>query len=317
MASFIAPTNNALSASTSLPPTSLLIRDKNAITLFQGPNVLDNGHPELSFSMSSALFPATAALRMPPIYDTSGNLLCLVPERERPAVYEPSSFTKLVEFDVTDATRAEFSNLGKYLVTWSMPTKGGESPTGNLRIWSVASGELVAHYSQKTFKPDLIQWAVDDTFCFRQVSNEIHVYDATASLVPNGTIAKVLHQGFTQFKIAKIENENKVNIAVFNPEAGGKPARVTLFAFQTNTATVEGPLNSRTIFGATEANLLWNKTGLTLLIHSQSDIDSSNNSYYGAMGLYLMSSKSDLSMKVEQTKEGPVHAVQWSPVGDR
>ena len=37
-----------------------------------------------------------------------------------------------------------------------------------------------------------------------------------------------------------------------------------------------------------KAALLWSSLGSSLLIHSHSDVDSSNNSYYGATGLYIM-----------------------------
>jgi hypothetical protein len=63
-------------------------------------------------------------------------------------------------------------------------------------------------------------------------------------------------------------------IAVFNPEAGGKPARISMFSYAhtdvrtdahtdivaaassaspQSQAEVQGPLNSRTVFSASEA----------------------------------------------------------------
>jgi hypothetical protein len=78
------------------------------------------------------------------------------------------------------------------------------------------------------------------------------------------------------------------SIAVFNPEASGKPARVTLYQFKPqsevevegilnvaitviiiiiiiiiimNMFYLSGPGNSRTMFAATDATLLWNSTG--------------------------------------------------------
>ena len=34
--------------------------------------------------------------------------------------------------------------------------------------------------------------------------------------------------------------------------------------------------------------MTWNSTNTSLLIHSHNDVDTSNNSYYGASGLYIM-----------------------------
>jgi len=62
---------------------------------------------------------------------------------------------------------------------------------------------------------------------------------------------------------------------------------------------------------------MWNSKSDALLIYAQSDVDKSNTSYYGATGLYLMFVNSDQSIKVEQSKEGPVHDVQWAPNGER
>ena len=60
---------------------------------------------------------------------------------------------------------------------------------------------------------------------------------------------------------------------------------------------------------------MWNSLGTALLIHAYSDVDAS--SYYGATGLFLMQAHAEVAIKVEQSKDGPVHDVQWSPTGDR
>jgi len=86
---------------------------------------------------------------------------------------------------------------------------------------------------------------------------------------------------------------------------------------------VSGPVSSRTIFAASEAKLMWNATGSALLIFAHADTDAT--SYYGATGLFLMQAIGGggggggelLAIKVEQTKEGPVHDVAWQPTEGR
>ena len=57
--------------------------------------------------------------------------------------------------------------------------------------------------------------------------------------------------------------------------------------------------------------------GDALLVHTHSDVDKSNSSYYGTSGLYLLSADGSVSAAVPQSKEGQIHEVQWSPKGDR
>lgn len=313
-----------LSEITDLPKMKLLVREKTGIVFYEGPIIptpVENGVAPLSeCTMNNIRFPIPPNLKYAPIFDPTGTKICFIADRQNVALHSTVDGSKLIELAVADAQKVEFSPRGNYVITWSMPGKGTatESPEGNLRIWNVSTGALLATYFQKLFKTDIFQWTADERYCFRQVTNEIHIYDGDR-LTANESIEKIRFQGFTQYKIASVAtNPSTINVALFTPEGGGKPGRVTLFVCKMSPSIlIEGPGNSRTIFGATEAELLWNKLGTALLIHSQSDVDTSGASYYGATGLYLMSSVSDLSCKVEQTKDGPVHGVQWSPTGDR
>lgn len=147
-------------------------------------------------------------------------------------------------------------------------------------------GVVVASYSQKVYKPDLIQWTRDEEYCFRLVSNEIHIYrgqmmPCAAATVEGGgeggsdavgrgpvdiIIDKVYHKGLTQFSITPTVSPC-ITIAVFNREAGGNPARVTLYKYSpddnalratgvdesssgssSEKTRVVGPVSSRTMF---------------------------------------------------------------------
>lgn len=48
---------------------------------------------------------------------------------------------------------------------------------------------------------------------------------------------------------------------------------------------------------------------------TSTDVDASGASYYGKQALYFLSTKGD-SCSVPLSKEGPIHAVQWSPKGN-
>jgi len=107
-----------------------------------------------------------------------------------------------------------------------------------------------------------------------------------------------------------------VTLFRFNPKPSAEAATATEDSEKTDKVTsVEGPVSSRTIFAASEAKLMWNAPGTALLVYAQADTDAT--SYYGATGLFLLQAHTDAAIKVEQSKDGPVHDVQWSPVGDR
>ncbi len=294
----------------SLPLQQILVRGKTGLQGYTGPNsgnaIMENG-----------VYSGITNLRSSPVYSNDGQILAIIYETKNLTLYNTSNGDILTEIPFSDIQKVEFSPKGTFLVTWSRPTKGSASDEadGNLRVWHVQSGVMTAAYSLKTYKADSIQWTVDEAYCFRLVTNEVHIFDG--SNLNGGILEKVRHKGLISFKVTPT-SVPYVSIAVFNPDAGGKPARVSLYQFKGAGHAVEGPLNSRTIFAASEAKFLWNSTGTSLLVHSHSDVDSSNTSYYGATGLYiLLAGNSDVSNKVEQSKEGPIHDVQWSPNGDR
>lgn len=170
---------------------------------------------------------------------------------------------------------------------------------------------MIVSYSQRQQRKDMIQWSSDESMCFRIVTNEIHILDGRD--LSRGIISKIHHKGLTQFKVSPA---SPVTIAVFNPETSGNPARCTLYQCSTPETPPTSPVSSRTMFAATEASLLWNRQGTAIIIHTQSDVDSSNASYYGATGLFIMTADGTVSAIVPQTKDGPIHDVKWSPVGD-
>lgn len=168
---------------------------------------------------------------------------------------------------VFDVQKATFSPKGTFLVTWSRPltSKGiaeGTSFPNNLHIWHLQSGRLASSFTQKTFKADTIQWIADESYCFRLVTNEIHVLTCKFDVVTEASRSdenfllenKVYHKGVAHFRVAPKATNSSVGIAIFEPEHGGKPGRVSLYEYSLPKKEVSGPLCSRTIFGASEVS---------------------------------------------------------------
>lgn len=148
----------------------------------------------------------------------------------------------------------------------------------------------------------------------RMVSTEVQIMDGQD--IAAGLVARIPHKGVAQFEISPVSSPF-TSVAVFNPEAGGKPARITLYQYAPGGGDVQTAVNTRTVFSASEATMRWNSTGTSLLAHTSSDLDSSNTSYYGATGLFLLSTDGVVGAMVQQSKDGPVYDVKWSPAGDK
>lgn len=61
---------------------------------------------------------------------------------------------------------------------------------------------------------------------------------------------------------------------------------------------------------------MWSPKGGSVLALALSDVDATNQSYYGEQKLYYLAADGKKDCAVELPKSGPIHDVQWSPRGD-
>ena len=302
--------------------TRILVRARDGLRVYLGPPSVtpESGEVEIVVDESSS-FTGLTGLRLSPLYSPDGSVVCIVREAGLPlCLHESVSGHKVGEISCLDAQSVDFSPRGTFLVTWSRAVKGTaeEASEGNFRVWRVSDGSLLVAYSQKTQKRDALQWTLDEQLCLRCVTNEINVMTGN-DLRP---LAKIHHKGVTQFRVSPTLSSAPgcCNVAVFTPEGGGKPARASLYHYPGIGATeVQGPGATRTMFSASEASMLWNSQGTSVLVHTHSDLDTTNTSYYGMTGLYVLTTPAlgEITEKVAQSKDGPIHDVKWSPAGDR
>lgn len=279
---------------TDLPITQVLVRTRDAIQVYNGPVKPNEGSINATLNPAD-LFKGIHGLRICPIFSPHGEIVCYVFENKPISLCNTASGDEILSIPISDAEYVEFSPLGTFLVTWSRPSKAGEN--SNMRIWEVSTGSMICSFSQKIYKPQVVQWTADEEHCFRLVSNEVQIFSKSSMVSP---VNKVYHKGLTQFHVTPTSSPY-ISVAVFNPESGGKPARVSLYRYSPNASTekaacIEGPVSSRTIFAASEAKLTWNATGSALLVYAHADTDAS--SYYGATGLFLLQAHSDSAIKV-------------------
>ncbi|MCO5560537.1 hypothetical protein L7F22_014152 [Adiantum nelumboides] len=98
-----------------------------------------------------------------------------------------------------------------------------------------------------------------------------------------------------------------------NTDLMGSPASVRIYARE-NVAHGE-PAARRSFYKSSSARLLWNVGSTGLLVLAQSDVDKSNQSYFGEARLHFLRSDGSHEGSVPLSKEGPVHDVAWSPSG--
>ena len=285
--------------------------------------------PAVSVEEANALNGAAGGrskARLAPVYSPSGDKVVVVRDEGQPlSLLCAVRGVELGQVACLDAQSVFWSPQGNYLVTWSRPTKGKEDGTieGNLKVWDVRSNsatEPAASYSQKLYKRDgMLQWTQDEQLCGRLVTNEVHIHPGNHS---GPLLGRVRHEGATQFRLSPCASPGtpagSCTIGVFQAESSGNPARATLYTLSPGQALATAGI-SRTMFSASEATMQWNASGVSLLVHTHSDVDKTNTSYYGATGIFLLTTAAngELSEKISQTKEGPIHDVKWSPSGDR
>jgi uncharacterized protein with WD repeat len=276
------------------------------------------------------------------------------------SIYNASTFSLIERVSLPElGSEPYFSPKGNFLITWSHFRKQASndpdnSHTGNLRVWkldhtsldstssSVVDGRssmlnLFTTFTSKNFNENLLQFSSDDHYLFRLLTNEIQVIDtlvdssglsASSDATSSSDSIRIAQKGLSRFQIASAisidEALNVINVASFVPETGGKPAFVTVHRLEYHVGDIGScrttNVGGRTMFAASDAKLMWNKSSDALLIHTHCDVDKSNSSYYGSSGLFYC--KVDkLGSNFEEgivplSKSGAVHDVQWSPSGD-
>ena len=113
-------------------------------------------------------------------YSKDGRLLACV-EESGVRVLEASGGREVFSTPRPQVQAISMSPLGTFLLTWERISEGMGLDNGNLRIWRVATGELVCHWLQKALGEKSlwpgIAWSCDEELAYRLVTNEVHFFD--------------------------------------------------------------------------------------------------------------------------------------------
>ncbi|XP_011642683.1 eukaryotic translation initiation factor 2A isoform X2 [Pogonomyrmex barbatus] len=201
----------------------------------------------------------------------------------------------------------KFSSHSTYLATWEPSFVTKEAPQGieNFRIWKAETGELVQHLVQKRMTDWEPQWSSDETFYGILKGGNVLLYennnfDRYVHKIGKGNIAK--------FSIAP--GNAPYHILCYMPGSSGQPSFGRLFRYP--KFEIGEAIASKSFFQADRVDMYWNKSGTNVLLMTNIEVDKTGASYYGKQTLHHFNTKGETAM-VMLSKEGPIHAVEWSP----
>ncbi|XP_058802809.1 eukaryotic translation initiation factor 2A [Phymastichus coffea] len=204
----------------------------------------------------------------------------------------------------------QFSPKDTYLMTWEPFIVSQANPHGgpNLCFWNPKNGELVKsfiHKKQIDWEP---QWSSDEKVCGMLVNNDVVLYE-------DSNFEKVLHR-INVVKVAKFSiapGAAPYHVLCYMPGKSGQPSFGRLYQYPKFQASQ--PVANKSFFQDDRVDIYWNKQGTSLLLLTSTDVDKTGASYYGKQTLHYLDIKGQTAL-VMLSKEGPIHAVEWSPKGN-
>ncbi|KAK2970268.1 hypothetical protein RJ640_018453 [Escallonia rubra] len=247
-------------------PASLeiLVREPGALALWTGPP-FTNGQPSIKLDR----IPCTNAK-----FSENGSKLMVIKSDSTIGIYDCKSSKELRTFEVLNLLANALSPCGTYLQTFQ---KALSPQQKNVTLWKVETGDLVYQLFQKNMTkaswPSIV-FSSDEASACRLATNEIQLFDAGD--FSKGIIHRIRVPGIAGIELSKTPGSH---VAAFVPESKGMPASVQIFACGKDSPSQ--PVARRSFFRCSTVQLSWNYGSTGLLIVVQSDVDKTNQSYYG------------------------------------
>ncbi|XP_043706732.1 eukaryotic translation initiation factor 2A [Telopea speciosissima] len=280
------------------PPLEILAREPEGFSLWTGPP-FSNGQPRIKLEK----VPCTSAK-----FSEDGSRIMVIKSDSSVGIYDCHSSTEIRSFEIPNILAATLSPRGTYLQTFQKSSTPQEK---NLILWRIDSGSAVYHLFQKNMSKATwpsIRFSSDESVACQLATNEIKFFDAGD--FSKGIINRLRLPGIAAFELSKMPASH---VAAFVPESKGIPASVQIFACGGESQAQ--PVARRSFFRCSTVQLIWNYGSTGLLVVAQSDVDKTNQSYYGESKLNYLTTDGTHEGLVPLRKEGPVHDVQWSASG--
>ncbi|PIA61085.1 hypothetical protein AQUCO_00300538v1 [Aquilegia coerulea] len=280
------------------PPLQILAREPEGFSIWTGPP-FSNGQPGVKLEKVPC---ATSK------FSEDGSKLMVIKPDLKICIYDCSSFSEIRSFEIPNVLAAAISPKGTYLQTFQ---KFSTPQDKNVVLWNIETGDPVYQLFQKGMSKTTwpsIQFSSDEAASCRLATNEIQFFDSGD--FSKGFIYRLRIPGIAAAELSKSPGSY---VAAFVPESKGIPASVQIFPCDKDLQTQ--PVARRNFFRCSTVQLSWNYGSNGLLAVAQSDVDKTNQSYYGESKLYYLTTDGAHEGLVSLRKEGPVHDVRWSSSG--
>lgn len=280
------------------PSLDILVREPEGFFVWNGPP-FSNGQPIVKLER----VPCTNVR-----FSEDGSRLMVMKSDSVISIYDCDNFKEIRSFQVPNVAAADLSPCGTYLQTFQKSSTPQEK---NVILWETETGEALYQLFQKNMTKTTwpsIRFSSDEAVACRMATNEIQFFDTTD--FPKGILYRLRVPGVAAFEVSKAPGSH---VAVFVPESKGSPASVQIYACGKDLQSQ--PLARRSFFRCSTVQLNWNRGSTGLLAVAQSDVDKTNQSYYGESKLNYLTTDGTHEGLVPLRKEGPVHDVQWSYSG--
>ncbi|BBN70160.1 Eukaryotic translation initiation factor eIF2A family protein [Prunus dulcis] len=292
----------AMAASETAPPLDILVRGPEGFSLWNGPP-FSNGQPGIKLENISCTSTK---------FSEDGSRLMVMKSDSVISIYDCSSYREIRSFQIPNVAAAALSHVGLMCKLFRNHQRHRR------RMSSYGTPRLVILPS--------IRFSSDEAVACRLATNEIQFLDAGDFSKP--FIYRLRVPGVAAFELSKAPGSH---VAAFVPESKGIPASVQIFSCA--KAVQSQPLARRSFFRCSSVQLNWNKGSTGLLVVVQSDVDKTNQSYYGESKLnylttdgtheglvpLLMPSKATVFDKkcnpLLELGTGPYNTIRWNPKG--
>ncbi|GLT91582.1 hypothetical protein SLE2022_094630 [Rubroshorea leprosula] len=283
----------------SSPSLQILVREPEGFSIWDGPP-FNNNQPSIKLER----VPCNSAK----FSDDGSRLMVMKPDYVI-TIYEGSTFKGIRSFQVPNVSAASLSPCGTYLQTFQKSTTPQEK---NVVLWKIESGDSVYSHFQKNMTKATwpsIRFSSEEAVACRLATNEIQFFDAGD--FSKGIVDRLRIPGVAGVELSNLPGSH---VAAFVPESKGSPASVQIYA--SGKELQSQPLARRSFFRCSTVQLNWNHGSTGLLVVVQSDVDKTNQSYYGESKLNYLTTDGAFEGVVPLRKEGPIHDVQWSYSGN-
>ncbi|XKL62803.1 hypothetical protein PGB90_002636 [Kerria lacca] len=148
------------------------------------------------------------------------------------------------------------------------------------------------------------QYSKDEEICVRCIDGQVLFYEKGNFETPSHKINSPKVDSFS------LSPGSVYHVLCYMPGNSG-PSFGKLFKYPNFTTAVA----NKTFFKSDKVDMYWNNKGTNVLLLTSTETDKSGASYYGKQSLHFLSVTGDTAI-VLMNQDGPIHNVNWSPVGE-